>query len=110
MVRPTSTRFPDELIEEKFRNVEKGFEDLHTVVHERYNATDKKLEDSAKALDDKLEENKLLILAKLSAIEVQTVYTNGKVRKIIIALVMLFGIMIGTGFEPARLMLPLLIG
>jgi hypothetical protein len=51
-----------------------------------------------------------LIIAKPSTVETQTIYTKGKVRKIIIALVLLFEIMIGTGFEPARFMLPLLIG
>jgi hypothetical protein len=81
MARAKSTRFPDELLEEKFNN-------LHTVVHERYRAT-----------DEKLEENKNAILTELGAIKEQTTATNGKVRKIIIALVLAFGLIVGMGFE-----------
>ena len=49
-------------------------------------------------------------MSELGAIKAQTTITNGNLRKIIIALVLLFGIVMGTGFEPARMIVPLLIG
>lgn len=44
----------------------------------------------------------------LSRIETQVSYTNGKVRKIIIALVLMFGLLIGLGFDKAGLVLSFL--
>jgi hypothetical protein len=46
---------------------------------------------------------------KLDVIVAQTTTTNGKVRKIIMALILLFGIAIGLGFEYARIVLPIVL-
>jgi hypothetical protein len=45
---------------------------------------------------------------KTTAIEQQVAFTNGKVRKIILALVLVFGILIGLGFTQAPLILAIL--
>jgi hypothetical protein len=45
----------------------------------------------------------------LPRIERRVSYTNGKVRKITIALVLIAGIVIGLGFTEARLLIPLFI-
>jgi hypothetical protein len=44
----------------------------------------------------------------LSRVETQVAYTNGKVKKITVALVLLAGMMIGLGFDKAPLLLSLI--
>lgn len=43
-----------------------------------------------------------------SEIKTQVLYTNGKVRKIILALVLMFGLLIGLGFDKAGIVLSFL--
>lgn len=71
------SKFPDELLEEKFGN-------LHNLVHARYNETDKKLD---------------TIIGDQQEIKTQVTYTNGKVRKIIVALIGVGFFSLGLGFE-----------
>lgn len=68
----------------------------------------KAVHDSFKGVFDKLDDNKSEIMlninetkAEVKEVKTQTVYTNGKVRKIIIALVLVGGILIGQAFTNA---------
>jgi hypothetical protein len=99
MATRSKTKFPDVLLEEKFRLMEKGFEGIHNTVHARYTETDKKVEGS-----------KTEILDDLKGIRDQVTYTNGKVRKIILALVLAFGLIVGLGFNQLAPVLAIIIG
>lgn len=59
---------------------------------------------SNRELDEKFNR----IEEKLDLIVVQTTATNGKVRKIFLALSILFGISIGLGFEQAKPLISLI--
>jgi hypothetical protein len=99
MARSRTTGFPDELLEEKCENVTKSFENLHNTVHARYNETDRKLV-----------EDKNVLLKELADIKTQVMFTNGKVRKVILALVLAFGLILGLGFQQLGPVLTILLG
>lgn len=60
-----------------------------------------------KGLDNRLDTFETDVRNSLSRIETQVAYTNGKVRKVILALVLMFGLLIGLGFDKADIILAL---
>jgi hypothetical protein len=60
------------------------------------------------ALELKMSDDHKTVADSLSRIEIQVAFTNGKVRKITVALVLMGGIMLGAGFQYAPTVLSLL--
>lgn len=69
-----------------------------------------KMQNMQNALELRITDNDRDYRGSLTRIETQVAFTNGKVRKIIIALILLFGISIGLGFDKADILVKLLIG
>lgn len=68
-----------------------------------------KVENVQNVLELKISENHKATVDSLSRIETQVAYTNGKVKKITLALVLLAGVCIGLGFQQLAPFLSLLI-
>jgi hypothetical protein len=67
-----------------------------------------KIENVQNAIELKMNDNHKVYADSLSRIEIQVAFTNGKVRKITVALVLMGGIMLGAGFQYAPTILSLL--
>jgi tetrahydromethanopterin S-methyltransferase subunit G len=59
--------------------------------------SNRELDAKFSGIHEKLEDNKTLLVGKLDSIDEKVTYTNGKVKKTIVARVLLFGIVIGQG-------------
>lgn len=68
-----------------------------------------KIEHVKDALELRITDNHNATAASLSRIETQVAYTNGKVKKITIALVLLAGVCVGLGFQQIGPVLSLLL-
>ena len=68
-----------------------------------------KIDNVQNVIELKISENHKASVDSLSRIEMQVGYTNGKVKKIVLALVLLSGVCIGLGFQQLAPMLSLLI-
>lgn len=82
---------------------------------EKFKALGDKVENVQNVLELKMTDGHKTTTDSLSRIEIgqeatnkKLDFTNGKVRKITIALVLLFGVCIGLGFTEAKIFLPLL--
>lgn len=71
--------------------------------------SNRELDEKFKGIHDKLDSNKSDIMLNINQtkgevkeVRVQTEFTNGKVRKIIIALVLISGIVIGQAFTNSK--------
>jgi hypothetical protein len=71
--------------------------------------SNRELDAKFEGVHEKLEDNKTLLVGKLDIIDKKVTYTNGKVKKIIIAGVLLFGIVIGQTFGNWRDIITLLV-
>jgi hypothetical protein len=68
-----------------------------------------KIENVQNVIELKISENHNAAAGSLSRIEMQVAYTNGKVKKITLALVLLSGVCIGLGFQQIGPILSLVI-
>jgi hypothetical protein len=68
-----------------------------------------KIDNTKNVLELKLSENHRVSAESLSRIEMQVSYTNGKVKKITLALVLLGGVCIGLGFQQVAPILGLIL-
>lgn len=59
----------------------------------------RELDEKFKNLDTLIREKHDDVMVKISGVDMKVTYTNGKVKKIIIALVLLAGIVIGQNFS-----------
>lgn len=70
----------------------------------------REIDEKFKNLDILIREKHDDVMIKISGLDVKVTYTNGKVRKIIIALVLLGGIVIGQNFTSAHAIIKLVAG
>lgn len=61
--------------------------------------SNRELDEKFRGVHDKLDSNKTDIMYKLGKIEDQTTYTNGKVKKIVVALIALAAFSAGLGLQ-----------
>lgn len=105
----TDVDYSNRELDEKFKMLaDKGADDAHLTrnkIQNVQNVLELKIADNQAATANSLTR----IEHSMEAIETQVKFTNGKVRKIIVAMIFLAGVVIGLGFTEAKLILPLLL-